>query len=131
MSRQGSITEEMRIKTQLRWTLSTWIRLSESVTGLFIASIFKTQYSLGVGWSFPVNTIPCPHKKHNYMETQFNIHVISSKKMCSGDRLAQGPKEGSGLVSVTQIAWRSFGLLATSSGPGCESLGEPLAVRVI
>ena len=43
--------------------------------------------------------------------TQDTRHVISSKEVSSRDRLpvlAEGPKEGSGLTLVIQIAKKSF-----------------------
>lgn len=38
--------------------------------------------------------------------------------------------EESGVVLVIEIIQRSLGLLATT-GPGCGSLGEPLAIQIM
>lgn len=87
------------MKTQFRLTLTTWIKILES---LISGSLFPTNFNT-VLFGEVYNTISNAQKKHNYVKTQLWVSVISSEKTGSGDRLsvlAQGPKKESSLVSV-------------------------------
>lgn len=69
-------------------------------------------------------------RKYNNIEIQFKVYVTSFKNVRSRDRLpvlVYGSKEGSDVVSVTKLAYRSFGLLVTSI-PGCGCLRNLLHI---
>lgn len=72
----------------------------ESEARQFIPSTHGTIWK-----SPPVSySLQCMRKCY-YIEAQFSVHVISSMKLGSRDRLlvlASGPREGSGLVSDIQ-----------------------------
>lgn len=73
------------MKTQFKLTSSAWIKPSrESEARWFIVRIFNPSYFRK---KFPGTIQSQVHKKHNYTETQLRVHLISSKKMGSPDRL--------------------------------------------
>ena len=58
VSMEVVICEEMRMKFQFRFPLSTWSDLMESNTSWFIIRIYKTQYNLGRCFQGTIILIP-------------------------------------------------------------------------
>lgn len=84
--RLGNKPQRGEDETQFRLTLSTWIKSSrESDARGFIVSMFKHD----IIWKkrFPDEYNPQWSRNHNYIKAELGVHVISSKKTGSGDRL--------------------------------------------
>lgn len=76
--------EKVRVKTRFKLTLSTWIKLRESDTRWFTASIFKP--SIIWGKKSQCNIISGIQKSTTTLKFDSRVHVSFSKKLGSGDR---------------------------------------------